>query len=144
MENSYSIIEMKTAGPLFEPYKALVLATWLNSMKHGNDFFGLADSKTYYEVYSKVILSLLKRSETRARLAVLSDDKDVVVGWTVFDGKVLHFIYVIRGGKEEEGGRHQGIATSIFPEGVEMFTHITKIGKAIWKKKYKELKFNPF
>ncbi len=145
MENSYKIIEMKTAGPAFEQYKPLILATWLRGLKHGDEFFSLVDPKAYYSVYSRVILTLLKRPECRARLAVIADEPDTVIAWTVFEGNALHFIFVKRGGKGELAGRGRGIATSIFPEGVDTFTHITKIGKSIWRnKKYKELKFNPF
>jgi hypothetical protein len=144
MENSYKVIEIPTAGAQFDQYKALVLATWIQSLRFENDFFQLIDKKTYFTVYSKVIMGILKRENARARLAVLVDDPDIVVGWTVFEGNCLHFIYVIRGGKGKESGRHQGIATAIYPKGVEVFTHITKIGKSIWKKKLKRLKFNPF
>lgn len=144
MESSYKIIDMKTAGPGFEQYKALVLATWLRGLRHGSEFFELTDPKTYYTVYSKVILGLLKRPDCRARLAVLSDEPDVVIGYSIFEGKTLHFIFVRRGGKGKETGRRQGIGTSLYPQGVETFTHLTKIWKAIWKKKYKDLKFNPF
>ncbi len=144
MENSYKIIEMKTAGPAFEQYKPLVLATWLRGLKHGDEFFCLVDPEAYYTIYSKVILSLLKRPECRARLAVMADDSDTAIAWTVYEGKVLHFIFVKRGGSGELTGRRQGIATSIFPDGVDTFTHITKVGKSIWLKKFKDLKFNPF
>ncbi len=144
MENSYKVIEMKTAGPAFEQYKPLILATWLRGLRHGNEFFGLADPQAYFTNYSKIILSLLKRPECRARLAVLADEPDTVIGWVIFEGKVLHFIFVKRGGKGELNGRRQGVATSIYPEGVEIFTHITKVGRSIWKQKFKEVKFNPF
>ncbi len=144
MENSYKILEMKTAGPAFEQYKPLVLATWLRGLRHGSDFFELTDPKTYYSVYSKTILGLLKRPEARARLAVLSDEPDTVIGYSVYESKTLHFIYVRKGGKKEESGRRHGIGTALYPAGVEVFTHLTKIGKAIWRKKYKDLKFNPF
>ena len=144
MENSYKIIEMKTASPAFDNYKALVLATWLRGLKHGNEFFDLADSKTYYTVYSKILLALFKRPECRVRLAVLTDDEDVAIGYSIYEGKVLHFIFVRAGGKKEESGRRQGIGTALFPPGMEVITHYTRIGKSIWKKNYKELKFNPF
>lgn len=144
MESSYKIVEIKTAGPAFEQYKPLVLATWLRSLKYGSDFFELADNRSYFTTYSKVILNLLKRPECRGRIAVLSSEPDVAIGYSIYEGKVLHFIFVRRGGKGEESGRKQGIGTELMPQGIEVFTHVTKVGKAIWKKKYKDLKFNPF
>lgn len=144
MENSYKLIEIKTAGPAFEQYKPLVLATWLRGLKHGDEFFTYVESQAYFSVYSKVILALLKRENCRARLAVIADEPDTVIGWSVFEGKVLHFIFVRRGGKGDEGGRRQGIGTSLFPEGAEIFTHLTKVGRSIWLEKYPNLKFNPF
>lgn len=71
-------------------------------------------------------------------LAVLTDDTDVVLGWSVYEGSILHFVFVKR------DARKQGIGTELIPKNAEVITHLTKSGKAIWKKKHQYLKFNPF
>lgn len=138
MENSYVIREMSGLDPAFEQYKSLVLATWLRALKHGNEFFREADAKTYWTVYSKVIMALLRRPTCVVRLAVLSDEPDVVVGWEVHEGHVLHFVFV------KHQGRKQGIARSLVPDNITVITHITKTGKSLWKKKLEHAIFNPF
>lgn len=138
MENSYIIKEFKGQDPYFENYKPLVLATWLRGLKHGCDFFSMTDSKAFFSVYSKVILNLIKRPECVVRVAVLSDDPDIAVGWSVFEGGVVHFVYV-----RPEGRRH-GIGSSLLPKKFDTISHITKVGKAIWKKKFQHVIFNPF
>jgi hypothetical protein len=143
MENSYTIVELKSAHPTFEQYRALVIATWLQSLKHGSEFFELVDKKCFFDVYPKVIASLLKRPDCTIRLAVLSDDHDVAIGWSAFEGQVLHFVYVRRGEKNASG-RKQGIGTALIPKGLKVTTHMTKIGKAIWHNKYPNVIFNPF
>lgn len=142
MESTYVIRELKGADPALEQYKALILATWLRSLKHGSEFFGMVDGKTFFEVYRRVVMALLNRSTASVRLAVLGDDHDVVVGWSVFEGKVLHFVYV-RPGEKNMSPRRHGIGTALVPKDFEVITHMTRIGKSIWKK-YPEVKFNPF
>lgn len=138
MESSYKLIEFSGSDEAFEQYKALVLATWLRGLKYGSDFFEMVDNEAYFTVYSKVILNLLKRPSTRVKLAVLSDEPDTVVGWSVFDGKVVHFVFV------RTKARKQGIAKSLVPQEIDVVTHVTRIGKSIMKKNLSKTKFNPF
>lgn len=138
MENSYIVKELSGTDPAFDQYKSLVLATWLRALKHGNEFFREADAKTYWAVYSKVILALLRRPTCVVRLAVMSDDHDCTVGWSVTEGTVLHFVFV------KHQGRKQGIARSLVPKNITVITHITKTGKSLWKKKLEKAIFNPF
>jgi hypothetical protein len=143
MESSYVIKEFKGLDPALDQYKAVIQATWLRGLKHGSDFFSLVDSKVFLSVYPKVIMSLIKRPDCTVRVAVLSDDHDVIVGWSAFEGKILHYVYV-RPGEKGASPRKQGIATRLVPKDFEVITHLTKIGKSIWRRKYSKVKFNPF
>lgn len=143
MENTYVVKELKGIDPALEQYKALVLATWLNSLKHGSDFFGLVDSHTFFDVYRRVILGILRRPDCVVRLAVLGDEPDTALGWCVFEKNVLHFVYV-RPGEKGASSRRCGIGQSLLPKSFDVATHMTKIGKSIWKKKFSTVKFNPF
>ncbi len=74
------------------------------------------------------------------RLAVLSDDPDVVLGFSVSREDVLDYVYV------HKDQRRLGIARKLLPPHFTTFSHITLTAMEIWHKnpKYKQLKFNPF
>lgn len=145
MESTYVIKEIKGADPTLDQYKALILATWLRNLRHGCDFFSIVEPKAFFDTYSKIITGLLKRPDCTVRLAVLSDDADTVVGWCVYEGKVLHFVYV-KAGEKGATARKQGVAKSLLPKGIEVTTHMTRMGQSIWKRNtnYKHIIFNPF
>lgn len=138
MESSYTIRQFTGSDPELEQYKAVVLATWLRSLRHGNPFFRDADAKTYWTIYSKVIMALMRRPECVVRVAVLSDEPDVVIGWSAVERNVLHFVYV------KHQGRKRGIARSLIPEQIAVITHLTKTGRSLWQKKLSKAIFNPF
>jgi hypothetical protein len=81
----------------------------------------------------------MNRPNTQFKLAVLPDDFDILLGWACFEGDALHYVFV----KQEIGARNQGIATSLVPRNVTTVTHLTKVGRRIWKK-HKQVTFNPF
>jgi hypothetical protein len=138
MESSYTIKQFHGGDADFEQYKALVLATWLRALRHGNPFFRDADAKTYWAIYSKVIMALLRRPECLIRIAVLTDEPDVVIGWSAVENSVLHFVFV------KHQGRRRGIARSLIPGNVTVITHLTKTGRSLWQKKLPKAIFNPF
>lgn len=136
-ESTYSVIAYP-AAQLPESYKNLLFSNWLRSLKKGNDYFKLIDNDAYYDVYHKYIEMLLLKPTTTVRLAVLSDDYDVVLAWAVVDGDVLHYVYT------NKDYRRQGFATAVVPKSVTTITHLTRVGMAIWGAKLSHLKFNPF
>lgn len=143
MPSSYIVKEFKGSDPALDDYKAVIQATWLRGLKHGSDFFKLVDSKSFFSIYPKVIMNLIKRPDCMIRVAVLADAPDVIVGWSAFEKKVLHFVYV-RPGEKGATPRKQGVATKLVPKDFDTITHLTKTGKSIWRRKYPKVKFNPF
>ena len=133
---SYRILSFRTKAP--DQYKGMVYSGWLNSLRYNNDLFKLIDSDAYYKTYATYITSILKRPYSRLRIAVLSDDEDVALGWSVDEADILHYVYV------PKDYRKRGIGKSLIPEGIKQFSHITTIGLSIWTTKYPSLKFNPF
>ncbi len=136
VEAGYRILSFRSHAP--KEYESFVYARWLNSLRYGNDMFRLMDAETYYAAYALYVEGVLKREDSRLRVAVLSDDEDTALGWSVDEGDVLHYVYV----KPE--CRKAGIAKSLVPSNIKTITHITKIGLAIWQKKLPQAKFNPF
>lgn len=120
-------------------YEAMVYSKWLRSLRYGNDYFKLIDDKAYFENYHKFIEAILSKPDTRVRLAVLSEDADIVFGFAVVKGdNVLHYIHCQR------DYRKTGIGKSLLPKNFDTITHLTTVGVSIWGAKYPGVKFNPF
>lgn len=135
---AYRILSFRTKAP--DAYKGFVYSGWLESLRYGNDMFKLIDSESYYKAYSTYITNILKRPTSRLRIAVLTDDEDVALGWSVDEGDVLHYIYV----PKDYRNKGTGLCSSLIPPGIKTFSHLTTPWMQIWQKKYPSLKFNPF
>lgn len=136
-----------SGADLPKQYVGLIFAKWLRSFRYGCDYFKEMDPRSYYEHYKNYITALLPGS--RIRLAVLTDDSDVVLGFSVSRGTTLDYVHVLRMrlGGEFVDYRGKGIASRLIPNEIDAFTHLTKSFIPIWKnkdKKYKTWKFNPF
>lgn len=119
-----------------EEYRNLIRAPFLNSLRYGNDLYKLIDRDSYFVSYGKYIEHLLHRPLSVVALAILDDD--TVLGWSLYEGTTLHYIWV----KKEV--RRQGIAKELIPDKFDVITHITNTGINIWVNKFPEVKFNPF
>ena len=135
METTYSLIRYQ-GGKLPNQYKGLVYSKWMRSLRHGNDYFKLVDSDSYYKAYGRYIDTLLKQSEVW--LAVLTDDLDTVLGFSVCHGATVHYVHVHR------DSRRIGIARLLLPPDVSTITHLTKMGLLLWPKLAPNAKFDPF
>lgn len=116
----------------------MIFSKWLRSLKYGNDYFKLIHSDVYFEVYQKYIHALLTRPNAVVRIAVLSDDRDVALGWSLIEKGTLHYVHVSR----EQ--RNKGIGTSLVPGKISAISHLTKAGMSIWHNKLPQAVFNPF
>lgn len=137
--STYSVLAYPSAK-LPETYVALVFARWLRSFRAGNPFLKKASPAEYYKHYHKHIEMLLSKPDSTVRLAVLSDDHDVVLGFSVAREDVLDYVHV------QKDHRRQGIAKMLIPQGITTMSHSTHLSVGIWQNnpKYKHLKLNPF
>lgn len=136
--SSYRIIFFPGAK-LPESYKSVVFSRWLRSLRFGNDYFKLIDSDSYYPSYHGYIESLIAHPLCIISFAVLSDDEDVVLGWSVQRGNVLDYVHV------QKDYRRNYISTALVnPTTISRITHLTKTGMSIWASKLSSAKFNPF
>jgi ribosomal protein S18 acetylase RimI-like enzyme len=96
--------------------------------------------KEYYKSYHFYIENLLRKPDSVIMLAVLSDDHDVVLGFSASREDVLDYIHVHR------DYRKVGIGKALLPDEITTFTHLTLTALNIWqaKAKYKGWKFDPF
>lgn len=138
-EPTYSIIAFP-AYDIPKAYEALVYSKWLRSLRYGNKLFSRTDSDAYYLAYHAYLKSLMENGKSILSLAVLTEDHDVVLGFSVSREHILDYVHV------HKDHRNQGIASRLIPKEITTFTHLTKTAERIWDNnpKYQKLIFNPF
>jgi len=136
---TYSVISYPSRD-LPTNYIALVYSKWLRSLRFGNPLFKNIESDAFYREYHKYIESLLEKPLSVIRLAVLSDDHDVVLGFSVSREAIIDYVHV------HMDHRRVGVGRSLLPAHTTTMTHITMTSLTIWRNnpKYEHLIFNPF
>jgi len=114
-----------------------IFTTWLKGLWFGNDWFGLIDSKVYFDTQHKIIESLLSQLTTKVSVACLKDDPKVILGYSVYSGHRLHWTHV------KKAWRKIGLAKDLVPKEITTVTHVTEVGRSIMKK-HSNIIFNPF
>lgn len=142
--SSYQVLTFSGSDPKLAPYLDLIFSKFKTSLRYGNEWFKAIEHHTYQQVYQKVIENILARPDTIVRIAVLTDDKDVAMGFSISERHILHYVFVKGGGPTDPGFRRNGIGKSLLPPSFTQISHLTKIGKTIWETKYLDVKFNPF
>lgn len=142
--SSYKVLIIKPYISMPKTYKALIYSTFLKSLRFGNDWFKAIDSDIYYKVYHELLDNILSRAHTEIRLAVLTEDPDTCLGWSICENKTLHYVFVKNNSKDEPSFRRMGIGSALLPKEFDQISHLTKLGRIIWEKKYPKVKFNPF
>ncbi len=137
LASSYRVIRY-AASSLPEDYLGLIYSRWKRSLRYGNEYFRLVKPAAYYCAYDRYISRILSGPGATVRLAVLEDDGDVVLGFSVSRGSILDYVHV------HKHQRRAGIGRSLVPAGIETITHLTNTGLRIWSNKYPEWAFNPF
>lgn len=113
----------------------LIYSTWLKGLYYGNDWFREIDKDIYFKYYQKVLNKILENETINITIACLKDQQDVVLGYSVSEALVLHWIFV------KEPWRGIGLARDLLPSTILTVTHLTKVGRSI---KPKDILFNPF
>ncbi len=122
--STYSILEFKSSE-LPETYKALVFSKWLRSLRYGSPGFDKIQQDKYFDHYHLYIEMLLKKPDSIIRLAVLTDDNDVVLGFSASREDVLDYVHV------HVDQRKQGIAKALIPKNITTTTHQTRVALEI-------------
>lgn len=134
---SYDIICFKGID-LPDAYKGMVFSRWMRSHRYGNFLFKMIDSDVYYDRYSKYISQILAHKDCELRLAVLSDDHDVALGFCCTRGNILDYVHVHHSCRENK------IATHLTPAKIKCITHWTYQGEKFATKRYGRWTFNPY
>jgi len=138
----YKVLAFSGTDPALAPYRNFVLSRFKKSLRLGNDWFMLIDSQAYFSAYDHVIHNILSRPMTVVRLAVLTDDEDVCLGFSVMEDETLHYVYVKN--DWQSTFRKKGIGAALVPTPFSRITHLTTIGQSIRAKKFPDIPFNPF
>lgn len=135
---TYKILVLGGSDSRLEPYKGLVFSNFLNSLRYGNTWFKAIDSHAYYATYQNMLERMLSRQGCTVRIAVLSDDPDVALGWSISRPNCLDYVFVKR--KQ----RRQGIGRALLPEAFASVSHLTSLGEMLKKIYFPSAKFDPF
>lgn len=112
-----------------------VLASMLRSLYYGNEFYNKIEKASFFKNYEVIVKQILDKSQTV--VAVLQEDEDVILGYSIGAPEVLHFVFV------KQAWRKQGIAKKMFNlYNFTTVTHLTKVGDPIRERI--GLTFDPF
>lgn len=139
--SSYKVITFfgKDLPTKYKHYEAYIEANWLGSLKKYNETFRVMEERKLYDLhYRPFMRSLIYKPGCTIRLAVLTDDPDVILGFSSKREDVLDYVHV----RHEQRGHK--IASSLIPDHITTFSHVTNMWLPIWQAKYKHWKFNPF
>lgn len=140
--SAYRILIIAGRHASITPYEPLIYASFLHSLRLGNEWFQDIETDVYYKAYHDVLQRCLTSADAQVRLAVLDDDRDVCLGWSLSRGPILDYVFV----KEDKltSFRKQGIGSALLPRKFDTITQLTRIGRNIWKTKFPQVSFNPF
>jgi len=102
----------------------LIYSTWRNALWYGDK--NNVDSDEFYAQATREIKKILETSQVR--IACLSDDHDLIVGYSVMTGSNIEFVYV------KLDYREKGIGALLVKGFTKISTPRTKIGWAIQKR----------
>ena len=140
-ESSYSILTFfgKDLFTHHKTYEAFVCANWRQSLRKYNEIFkAIEDHQAYDREYSAFIKKLIEKPGCTIRVAVLTEDPEIILGFSSKREDVLDYVFV----RHEQRG--QKISNALITPNITTFTHMTKMWLPIWQSKYKDWKFNPF
>lgn len=115
---------------------AFIISTWLSGQYHGSPYWSQMPKETFYTEYTELINSILHNPNTIVNIATLDDDPNTLLGFSVFSGTTLHWIYT------KKDYRSNGIMNLLMPKNVTTVSSTTLPGASITRKK--KLVFNPF
>ena len=134
-QTSRSVIAVQCQA-LQPEHRNMITNNFLRSLPRECFLYGLINKKEYFDWYHPVVNNLIDRTNSVARFSVLTDDPDVILGWSLCSGDTLHYVLV------KGTYRNQGICKSLIPQGIKWCTHLTKPWISIIKK-YPEMDFSP-
>lgn len=116
--------------------KNFVYSTFLRGLYYGDFWYGSMPKDVFMTEYHKVLDLILTKTSVKVKMAALKEDDETILGYSIYEDDILHFIFV------KKAWRGIGIGRSLVPDTISKTTHLTKVGLSIKNKK--EWIFNPF
>lgn len=126
------LIEMRGGVRTDAPF---ILSTWLNGLYYGNDWIREIEKNIFMKVYHDVIERKLYQPGVLVKVACLKEEHDVILGYSVYEGQILHYVFV------KPVWRRIGLARDLVPDDITVTSHLTGVGRSI---KPERVSFNPF
>lgn len=126
-------------------YRSVLMGTYHgNRSKKNNkddfgcpiDFFSSINQDIFMKEYHNFLELQFIRPNTSIRVACLVEDNDVILGFSIYREKTLHFVFV------KPDWRKIGIATDLVPNEIVSVSGFTRVGDIIRRKK--QWSFNPW
>lgn len=135
--NKSDLIDIRDYDPSSD--KSFIFASWLKGLYYGDTWFKEIPKNVFMKNYHVFIEQLLNDTNTVVKIACLKEDKDVILGYAVFNKAetVLHWVFI------KTAWRSVGIMKIIVPKNIKTVTHLTKLGLSLLRKN-QEVIFNPF
>lgn len=112
-----------------------IMSTWLNGTYYGNDWIKEIEKGIFMSTYHDLLERLLYRETVLVTVACLKEASDVILGYCVTEGPVLHYVFI------KPVWRGIGLARDLVPSGICVVSHLTNVGRSI---KPSTIGFNPF
>lgn len=116
--------------------KNFIFVSWNKGMRYSNDDLATIPVEDYNRRFQKVFDELWTNPSITKKVACLPDDHDVILGYAVYQGTILHWVFV------KDAWRKMGIARDLVPGDIKTCTNLSPPGKFL-AKKYK-IEFIPF
>lgn len=104
--------------------EAFLYASWRNALWYAEDRDDSLSEK-FYRVATKEIRKLIDNPAVKVNIACMSNNADHIVGFSVFENKHLHWIYV------KSDYRNSGIGRLLSANFETVAPPLTKFGRAI-------------
>lgn len=109
--------------------------TWLKGLYFGNEQNKKMKPSVYFDYHRKIIDMILGSVKTMVKIVCLKEDPEVVLGYSVFEDHILHYIFI------KHAWRGIGLTKYLLPEKLEHMTHTTPIGESFLRKKFPKISF---
>lgn len=114
-----------------------IYATMLQGLYYGNTFYGKIDKEAFFDSYNQVLKSLIMKPTTDIKVLCLTEDEDVILGYSISSPQALHYVFV------KQAWRRRGFAKDLTVGSLNKpVTHITDDTESIRLKM--RLTYNPF
>lgn len=118
--------------------KNLIMASWIQGLYYGDTWFSEIPKAVFMAQYHRVLEHIVEHPDTSIKIACLKEDPDVILGYAIWQGTTLHWVFV------RNKWRKIGLAKDLVPTAPAAVTHLSNVGLSLMKRHFPKTVFNPF